>query len=259
MATRRKVFQPEALESRALLASLPPGVDGAIVGGYAAAQVAPALGATDSMMGLAILNTVGEFRVVGFVDHGGANGRAAGEMVLTNRHGGAVLQLDGAPGSRLPGQLNFAVTSSSGLYQGLSGHGTLMFNGGLGTPAGSPRGQLTILIQSPAPPPAATGIQGTVMEGPIRPVSQIGVPNDAPLADAVIVAETAGTLSPVTEATSDSNGHFTLNLAPGTYVIVPLAQSGSTFGFPRPPQPQTVTVGTGQMTSVTFEYDTGIR
>jgi hypothetical protein len=58
----------------------------------------------------------------------------------------------------------------------------------------------------------------------------------------------------VTQVLCDSNGHFTVQLPPGTYVLHPIS------GNPLPrAADQTVEVSPGQFTQVSIVYDTGMR
>jgi hypothetical protein len=55
---------------------------------------------------------------------------------------------------------------------------------------------------------------------------------------------------------SGADGHFKLDVAPGTYTVVGLTTGSSML--PRP-IPTTVTVTAGSYATVTVEYDSGIR
>jgi hypothetical protein len=111
-----------------------------------------------------------------------------------------------------------------------------------GTPAGPPS-------------PPGTGIQGVVESGPTCPVERINSPcPPRPLAATVVVRNAAG--HEVARATSGADGHFKVDVAPGTYTVVGLNINSSML--PRP-IPTTVTVTTGSYVSVNVEYDSGIR
>ena len=98
-----------------------------------------------------------------------------------------------------------------------------------------------------------TGLTGTVRRGPITPVCQINVPCDAPFSASFDVLR--GSLR-VASFRSDANGHFTIALAPGTYVIVPAADAPL---MNPSAQTKTVEVSAEGISSVELMFDTGIR
>jgi hypothetical protein len=103
--------------------------------------------------------------------------------------------------------------------------------------------------------PAGTGIQGVAQSGPTCPVERINSPCPPhPLATTIVVRDAAG--REVARTHSAVDGHFQVDVAPGTYTVVGL-NIGSSM-LPRP-IPTTVTVTSGRYTSVTVEYDSGIR
>ena len=59
----------------------------------------------------------------------------------------------------------------------------------------------------------------------------------------------------VGEATTDADGHGSIVLAPGDYIVVGVEVEGL-MGLPEPP---TVSVEAGETATVTLAYDTGIR
>jgi hypothetical protein len=104
-----------------------------------------------------------------------------------------------------------------------------------------------------------SGIAGRVYAGPTCPVERN--PPDPqcrprPLAARLRIARSGGS-GAGRVVRSGSDGRFRVKLSPGRYTLTPLAQPGSPF--PRPGPPQTVTVHTGRFTYVTVTYDTGIR
>jgi hypothetical protein len=100
-----------------------------------------------------------------------------------------------------------------------------------------------------------TGIQGIVQVGPTCPVERINSPCPPhPIATTVVVRDAAG--NEVTRFNSGADGHFKLDLAPGSYSLVGL-NIGSSM-LPRP-IPTSVTVTSGSYTSINIEYDSGIR
>lgn len=105
------------------------------------------------------------------------------------------------------------------------------------------------------PIPSGTGIQGVVQSGPTCPVERINSPCPPhPLAATVVVRDAAG--HEVARTHSAADGHIKVDVAPGTYTVVGLTIGSSML--PRP-IPTTVTVTAGSYTSVTVEYDSGIR
>jgi hypothetical protein len=107
-----------------------------------------------------------------------------------------------------------------------------------------------------APPiPSGTGIQGVVQSSPTCPVERINSPCPPhPLAATIVVRDAAG--HEVARTHSGADGHFKVEVAPGTYAVVGL-NIGSGM-LPRP-IPTTVTVTAGSYTTVNVEYDSGIR
>jgi hypothetical protein len=98
-----------------------------------------------------------------------------------------------------------------------------------------------------------SGVQGEVRIGPVQPVEQPGVPNDAPYA-ATLRIKRATDGKVVAETKSAADGSFRVALAPGDYVLEPLN------GDPLPvAQAQDFTVTAGRFTTVDVEYDSGIR
>lgn len=102
----------------------------------------------------------------------------------------------------------------------------------------------------------SSGVQGQVTRSPINPVTQDGANNSAPLAGAVIAVQGLDGRE-VARATSDANGNYRVFVSVGTYQVVGLPTSGSSF--PTPPAPQNVTVSPNQFSTVNLDYDTGIR
>ena len=107
---------------------------------------------------------------------------------------------------------------------------------------------------TPAAQPGS-GIQGTVQAGPTCPVERINSPcPPRPLAATVVVRDGSG--SEVSRFHSGADGHFKVELAPGSYTVVGL-NVGTGF-LPRP-IPTSVTVTPGNYTTINVEYDSGIR
>src|SRR5438876_7781903 len=96
-----------------------------------------------------------------------------------------------------------------------------------------------------------------VEHGPTMPVIHQGQSDTAPFAGAVVQIQPQGGGPYLAQLTTDSNGSFSFNLPPGTYLVV--AMSPALYPGGNVPPPQQVTVVANQMSSVTFDYDTGMR
>ena len=101
--------------------------------------------------------------------------------------------------------------------------------------------------------PSDTGLVGTVVRGPVQPVCQVTVPCDAPFSANFTVQQADRV---VATFHSDSQGHFEVRLASGTYVVVP--SSDAPIISPRA-QTKDVVVGSSRLTTVLLHFDTGIR
>ena len=97
-----------------------------------------------------------------------------------------------------------------------------------------------------------SGIRGTVIKSPTKPVCEEGVPCSAPAAGVVLLFVRNGVEA--ARATTVRNGSFRVVLAPGTYVVRSLRKSP--IGGMRP---RTVEVRQGGFTVVRLSIDTGIR
>jgi hypothetical protein len=101
-------------------------------------------------------------------------------------------------------------------------------------------------------PPVASGVAGHVSAGPVTPVSRPGQPDTRPV-DGARVEALRGT-DVVALTSTDRAGYYQLQLAPGTYVIA------VTYPGLRPsPLEKTVAVSAGQLHTLNFVLDTGIR
>jgi hypothetical protein len=101
-----------------------------------------------------------------------------------------------------------------------------------------------------------SGVQGTVVEGPVFPVERPGVVNERPLPGATIIARTLGGQE-VARTRSDKAGYFKLELAPGSYRIVSMRPN---LDDVRPaPEPITVIVKPGQLLDLKIRFETFIR
>ena len=102
-------------------------------------------------------------------------------------------------------------------------------------------------------PDAAQGIDGLVMRGPLCPVATSEDPcPDQPYQASIDILDRQQNL--VTRVESGEDGTFRVGLEPGLYILVPEQ------GDPLPSAAeQVVDVQAGVWSSVTINYDTGIR
>ncbi len=102
--------------------------------------------------------------------------------------------------------------------------------------------------------PSDTGLAGTVVRGPIRPVCEVDVScGDAPFSASFTVQQ--GTRV-VASFRSDTQGHFESRLPPGNYLVVP--GPDAPIMSPRS-QAKEVEVASTGLTTVLLQFDTGIR
>jgi hypothetical protein len=102
-------------------------------------------------------------------------------------------------------------------------------------------------------PTATTGLAGTVVRGPITPVCNTNASCSAPFSAGFSVDRNG---VPVAHFRSDSDGHFAVTLAPATYHVTP--DPDAPLIAPTS-QIKTVTVLDSPVTTVTLDFDTGIR
>jgi hypothetical protein len=109
--------------------------------------------------------------------------------------------------------------------------------------------------QSP-PTSVESGIEGLVQIGPNCPAvqSERSCP-DRPFAASLMVMHAAEGRQVLT-VRSGQDGTFRVQLAPGTYRLVPHSPKP---GAPPYAEPQTVTVEEGKYVSIVIKYDSGIR
>lgn len=109
---------------------------------------------------------------------------------------------------------------------------------------------------TPTSAPAMGTLKGTVTAGPTCPVQSVDNPcKDRPVPQQMVRVETSeGKL--ITTTTTDQQGQFRVQLAPGRYVLsVPRAG----VGIVGRTQKTVVTVSNEQITTVHLVIDTGIR
>jgi hypothetical protein len=113
---------------------------------------------------------------------------------------------------------------------------------------------LSALLLLPAASSGTTGsgLFGTVMKGPIRPVCRVGVPCDAAV-EVTLVFSRAG--RDVARVHSSKTGHYRIALAPGSYDVRPTVR----IGLQKLPKPHGVHVRAGHWDRINFFFDTGIR
>ncbi|HEY7982755.1 MAG TPA: carboxypeptidase regulatory-like domain-containing protein [Ktedonobacterales bacterium] len=100
-------------------------------------------------------------------------------------------------------------------------------------------------------------LTGDVVANPTCPVEQINNPCPPKIVSdrAVRILTTSGTVAATT--TTDAQGHFSVSLAPGAYVVKVTIVAGQ-VGI-RQTTPGDVTVASGQSSYIKIEMDTGIR
>ena len=107
-----------------------------------------------------------------------------------------------------------------------------------------------------SPPPS--GVKGVVLAGPVSPVARPGVPNEKPVAGAIIQYFNAVMANAVVQTViADSQGRFQFSAPPGTYSVSATIPGDENTGFGH--GTQTVNVLAGHVTEITFHLDTGIR
>ncbi|HKT00296.1 MAG TPA: carboxypeptidase-like regulatory domain-containing protein [Rugosimonospora sp.] len=109
---------------------------------------------------------------------------------------------------------------------------------------------------APTTPATGSGIAGiTTIDGGC-PVLRAESPCPDRAVSARLSIVDARTNRLVASVTSRADGHFTVTLPPGAYLIRPTAIGG---GPPHPQAPAAVTVTAGRYTTLTLRFDTGIR
>jgi Carboxypeptidase regulatory-like domain len=98
-------------------------------------------------------------------------------------------------------------------------------------------------------------LEGRITRGPLTPVERLGIPNSAPVARARLGIATP-TRQKITTVESNSEGEYSVQLAPGTYLVTVISPAGA---FNRPNPPLTVTVKANKPTHLDIRLDTGIR
>jgi hypothetical protein len=99
-----------------------------------------------------------------------------------------------------------------------------------------------------------SGVRGQVLYGPTCPVQRIGQSCTRPYAATILVRRESSGRRVATLHSSAHSGRFSVRLSPGRYRLEP--RSGHPYPVARP---QTVRVRRHRFTSVTINYDSGIR
>jgi hypothetical protein len=119
--------------------------------------------------------------------------------------------------------------------------------------AGSALVALGVGATTAAAGPPDAGIRGLVLYGPTCPVQRVGQSCERPY-QATISIRRQPSHKLVVRAHSGADGRFTVRLRPGRYELEP------TNGIPFPrASAQTVTVQAHHFTSVSINFDSGIR
>lgn len=102
-------------------------------------------------------------------------------------------------------------------------------------------------------PAATTGIQGVIFISPIQggPVRK-DAPDSKPLPDTIFIVKQGN--QTVTTFTTDAQGHFSVSLSPGHYMVT--RKDTQATGFYGPFE---VDVAQGRMSDVHWQCDSGIR
>ena len=102
---------------------------------------------------------------------------------------------------------------------------------------------------------SASGVEGTVLFGPLCPVERADSPcPPKPISADITVSTPTGTT--VTSWTSSANGTYRIGLGAGTYVLTARAPGPGAFGVSKPVD---VVVVLGRYTHVDLMVDSGIR
>jgi hypothetical protein len=113
-------------------------------------------------------------------------------------------------------------------------------------------GVLAALLAANATAATGSGLYGTVIEGPVRPVCKVGVRCDRPAANLRLRFVRNGMT--VAAARTDSRGRYRVALRPGRYSI-----RTAGMGIASLLKPSDVTVPAGRYSRVNLYRDTGIR
>jgi hypothetical protein len=110
---------------------------------------------------------------------------------------------------------------------------------------------LALLLAAPAGATTRSGLYGTVMRGPTRPVCSTEEPCSEPAAGVTLMFARGGV---TTKAVTDAKGHYRVRLSPGLYVI----SVGARVTLGNRIEPKTARVRAAWHRQ-NFDIDTGIR
>ncbi len=131
--------------------------------------------------------------------------------------------------------------------------------GGVGTGQSAANGNRSSATSTPGTGSSGTGqgtLNGVVMSSPSCPVQTAERPcPPQPVPDRQIRIETTSG-KVIATVTTDKQGHFSVKLAPGIYVVRAVS-TGSPFPIQR--QPTVVTIVAGKTLSIQIMLDSGIR
>ena len=103
--------------------------------------------------------------------------------------------------------------------------------------------------------PPSSGIEGLVTIGPVCPVERVDTPcPDKPYQAMIVVKNDQG--NEVARVQSGQDGRFRVALEPGAYTLAPQSSNEGSFPFA---SEQQVEVQAGAFTTVSIEFDSGIR
>jgi hypothetical protein len=104
-----------------------------------------------------------------------------------------------------------------------------------------------------SPTPRGSGIEGQILVGPTCPVTQPGQVCPDQSYQATLTVRSPSGLQ-IAQFQTDAQGHFSVPLVPGEYILHPESPNGIPFAGD-----QSFIVETGWYTPITVHYDSGIR
>lgn len=113
-----------------------------------------------------------------------------------------------------------------------------------------------VACSGPEPAPAQSGIKGLVTIGPTCPESRDAEECERAPYEAKLVIKDLETGEEAARVQSGEDGAFSVELAPGEYVVEPAKRNTL---VPPYADPQTVIVREGAFTSIEIVYDSGVR
>jgi len=104
-----------------------------------------------------------------------------------------------------------------------------------------------------SPTPRGSGVEGQVLIVPICPVEQQDQECPDQLYQATLTVNNLNGIQ-IMQFQTDAQGHFSVPLVPGEYILHPESPNGMPFA-----SDQSFVVETGKYTRITVNYDNGIR